>query len=119
MALLSSVLQFPVKFDGMLVSLKECDMFELWPERWLYYDVYFLWRYSHNLGLGLPPRNSPFHFGFLDLRHLVGLLGRVISSSQGLYLYTSTEKAHTNTKHPRGDSNPRSRLPSERRQCMP
>jgi hypothetical protein len=26
------------------------------------------------------------------LRHLVGLLGRVISSSQGLYLYTNTEK---------------------------
>jgi hypothetical protein len=49
-----------------------------------------------NLGLGLPPWNSPFHFGFLDLRHSVGLLGRVISSSQGLYLYTNTEK-HTQT----------------------
>jgi hypothetical protein len=51
-----------------------------------------------NLGLGLPPWNSPFHFGFLDLRQLVGLLVRVISSSQGLYLYTNTEKrTHTHT----------------------
>jgi hypothetical protein len=48
----------------------------------------FPWRYSPNLGLGLPPGNSPFHFGFPDLRQSVGLLGRVISSSQGLYLYT-------------------------------
>jgi hypothetical protein len=62
---------------------------------------FFLWRYSPNLGLGLPPWNSPFHFGLLDLRYSVELLGRVISSSQGLYLYTNTEKrTHTNTKHP-------------------
>jgi hypothetical protein len=27
---------------------------------------------------------TPFHFGFLDLRQSVGLLGRMISSSQGL-----------------------------------
>jgi hypothetical protein len=33
-----------------------------------------------------------FHFGLLDFRCSVGLLGRVISSSQGLYLYTNTEK---------------------------
>jgi hypothetical protein len=82
----------------------------------------FLWRYSPNLGLGLPPWNSPFHFGLLDLSHSVGLLCRVISSSQGLFLYTNTEKrTYTNTKHPcpEWDSNPRSRLPSERRQYMP
>jgi hypothetical protein len=60
------------------------------------YGFFFLWRYSPNLGLGLPPRNSTFHFSFLDLGHSVGLLGRVISSSQGLYLYTNTEK-RTNT----------------------
>jgi hypothetical protein len=29
---------------------------------------------------------TPFHFGFLDHRQSVGLLGRVIGSSQGLYL---------------------------------
>jgi hypothetical protein len=75
-----------------------------------------LWRYSPSLGLGLLPWNFPFHFGLLDLRHSVGPLGRVISSSQGLYVYTNTN-THTNTKHPcpEWDSNPRSRLPSERR----
>jgi hypothetical protein len=39
----------------------------------------------------------------LDLGQTVGLLGRVISSSQGLfYLYRNTEKRthNTNTKHP-------------------
>jgi hypothetical protein len=51
------------------------------------------------LSLGLPPWNSPFHFGFLDLRQSVGLLGRVISSSQGLYLYTNTEKSTYTHKH--------------------
>jgi hypothetical protein len=56
------------------------------------FTFFFLWRYSPNLGLGLPPWNSPVHFGFLDLRQSVGLLGRVISSSQGLYPYTNTEK---------------------------
>jgi hypothetical protein len=57
---------------------------------------FFLWRYSPNSGLGLPPWNFPFHFSLLDLRHSVGLLGRVISSSQGLYPYTNIEKrTHT------------------------
>jgi hypothetical protein len=55
-----------------------------------------LWLYSPNLGLGLPPWNSPSHFGLIDLGHSVGLLGRVISTSQGLYLYTNTGK-HTHT----------------------
>jgi hypothetical protein len=48
----------------------------------------FLWRYSPNLGLGLPTWNSPFHFGFLELGQSVGILGRVISSSQGLSNFT-------------------------------
>jgi hypothetical protein len=52
----------------------------------------FFWCYSPNLDLGLPPWNSPFHFRLLELRHSVELLGRVISSSQGLYLYINTEK---------------------------
>jgi hypothetical protein len=67
------------------------------------YDVnfFFIWRYSPNLGLGLPPWNSLFYFSFLDVRQSVGLLGWVISLSQGLYLYTNTEKrTHTNTTHP-------------------
>jgi hypothetical protein len=50
------------------------------------------------LGLRLPPWNSPFHFGLLDLRHSVGLLDRLCSSSQGLYVYTNTERRkHTHT----------------------
>jgi hypothetical protein len=86
--------------------------------------IFFPWRYSPNLGLGLPPWNSPFNFGFLDLRHSVGLLGRAINSSQGLSTFTQTQKnvhTYTNTLHPCPEwgSKPRSRLPSERRQCMP
>jgi hypothetical protein len=57
--------------------------------------VFFLWRYSPNLGLGLPPWSSPFHFGFLDLRQSVGLLGRVISSSQLVHKH---RKTHTYTQ---------------------
>jgi hypothetical protein len=56
-----------------------------------------------------------------DLRQSTGLLGRVISLSQGFCLYTNTEKRARapNTKRPRPewDSNPRSRPPSERKQC--
>jgi hypothetical protein len=63
------------------------------------YIFFFLWRYSPDLALGLPPWNSPFHFGLLDLRHSVGLLGRVISSSQGLPVHKH-RKTHTYThKH--------------------
>jgi hypothetical protein len=51
-----------------------------------------LWRYSPNLGLGLPPWNYSFHFGLLDFRHSVGLLERLISSSQDLYTH---RKPHT------------------------
>jgi hypothetical protein len=63
------------------------------------FSFFFFGRYSPNFGLGLPPWNSPFHFGLLDLRHSLGLLGRVISSSQGLYLYTNTEKRTYTHKH--------------------
>jgi hypothetical protein len=44
------------------------------------------------VGLGLPPWNCPFHFGFfLNHTQSVGLLGRVISSSQ------TWKNAHTQT----------------------
>jgi hypothetical protein len=36
---------------------------------------------------------------FLDQGQSVGLLGRVISSSQGLYMYTNTEKRTHIHKH--------------------
>jgi hypothetical protein len=56
--------------------------------------------------LALQPQFGPwptamklFHFGFLDRRQSVGLLGRMISSSQGPYLYINTEKrTHTHTQ---------------------
>jgi hypothetical protein len=56
---------------------------------------------------------------FLNLGHSLGLLGRVISPSQGRYL-TQTQNKHTH-KHPclEWHSNPRSQLPSERREFMP
>jgi hypothetical protein len=58
----------------------------------------------------------------LDLGQSVGLVGRVIGSSQSLYLHTNTEKRthNTNTKHPcpHWDTNPRFRRPRERRQFM-
>jgi hypothetical protein len=62
-----------------------------------FHIFFFLWSYSPHSGLGLPPWNSPFHFSLLDLRQSAGLLGQVISSSQGLCLYTNTEKKHTQT----------------------
>jgi hypothetical protein len=65
------------------------------------------------------------YFGFLIYLRAVGLLGRVISSSQGLYLNTRQHKhrkTHIHTiKHPcpRWDSNPQSRPPRDRRLFMP
>jgi hypothetical protein len=57
---------------------------------------------------------------FLDHLQTVGLLGRVISSSQGLYLNTGQQKHRkppTHIKHPcpESDSNPQSRLPRKQR----
>jgi hypothetical protein len=51
---------------------------------------------------------------FLELfRHMVGLLGRVISPLQGLYLHRTTQHRKTRDKHPclELDSNPRSQQP--------
>jgi hypothetical protein len=52
------------------------------------------------------------HMRFLELfRHMVGLIGRVISPSQGLYLHRTTQHWKTRDKHPclERDSNPRLR----------
>jgi hypothetical protein len=53
--------------------------------------------------------------GFLNyIRHMVGLLGRVINPSQGLYLHRTTQHRKTRDKHSRlgRDSNPRSQQPT-------
>jgi hypothetical protein len=84
---------------------------------------FFFFLVAPTLGSLLPLLEHRTEFPqFLDQGQSVGLFGRGISSSQGIYLYTNTEKrTHTGTKHPCPEwhSNPRSRLPSERRQCTP
>jgi hypothetical protein len=50
---------------------------------------------------------------FLELfRHMVGLLGRVISPSQNLYLHRTTEKDADKHACLERDSNPRSQQPT-------
>jgi hypothetical protein len=61
-------------------------------------NFFFLCRYSPNLDLGLPPWNFPFHFGLLDLRHSVRLLGRVISSSPRPLPVHKHRKTHIHTR---------------------
>jgi hypothetical protein len=85
---------------------------------------FFIFLVAPTLGSLLPLLEHRADFPqFLDQGQSVGLLGRVISSSQGLYLHTNTEKrTHIHkTKHPcpEWDSNPWSRLPSELKQCTP
>jgi hypothetical protein len=83
--------------------------------------IVFLWLYSPIQAFAAYMKLS-VSLQLLDLGQSEGLLGWVISSSQGLYLYTNTEKRtnNTNIKHlcPEWDSNPRSRRPRERRHFM-
>jgi hypothetical protein len=66
---------------------------ELWVRPTICHDFFFQWLYSPFLGPGLI-------FQFLDLfTQTVGLLGRVISQSQGLYLYTGQHKHRKTHKH--------------------
>jgi hypothetical protein len=52
------------------------------------------------LGSLLPPLEHKAEFPqFLDQGQSVGFLGRVMSSSQGFYLYTNTEKCTHIHKH--------------------
>jgi hypothetical protein len=86
-------------------------------------NTYFfpLWLYSQIQAFSTSMKLS-VSLQLLDPGQSVGLPGRVISSSQGLYLYINTEKRthNTNTKHscPEWDSNPRFRRPRERRHFM-
>jgi hypothetical protein len=60
---------------------------------------FFLPRCSHTWELAPALEHRAEFPQFLNQRQLVGLLGRVISSSQGLYLYTNTEKRKHIHKH--------------------
>jgi hypothetical protein len=82
------------------------------------YETYFYFF------LLLPLWSRGLIYQFLDYSQTVGLLGRVISSSQGLYLNTGQHKhrkTHTHINHPWPEwirtHDPS--LPSERRQYMP
>jgi hypothetical protein len=74
--------------------------------------------------ISIPLMVSRFSYFLWICSQSVGLLGRVIGPSQGLYLNTGQHKhrkTRTHTKHPcpKWDSNPRSQRPSERKQFMP
>jgi hypothetical protein len=56
--------------------------------------VFFLWLYSPIQALAVSMKLS-VSLLLLDLGQSVGLLGRVISSSQGLYLTQTQKNAHT------------------------
>jgi hypothetical protein len=85
-------------------------------------SFFFLWLQSPIQALAASMKLS-VSLQLLDLGQSVRLLGRVISSSQDLYLYINTEKRTHNTKNkhpcPEWDSNTRSRRSRERRQFMP
>jgi hypothetical protein len=84
-------------------------------------NYFFLWLYSSVWALAASTKLST-SLQLLDLGESVWLLGRVIISSQGLYLYINTENRthNSNTEHPSPgwDSNQRSQCPRERRQFM-
>jgi hypothetical protein len=86
-----------------------------------HYTFFFLWLYSP-IEASAASMKLSVSLQLLDLGQSVGFLGRVINSSQGLYLYTNTEKRthNTNTKQqcPEWDSNPRSPRPRERKHFM-
>jgi hypothetical protein len=60
---------------------------------------FFLPRCSHTWELAPALEHRAEFPQFLNQGQSVGLLGRVISSSQGLYLYTNTEKHTHINKH--------------------
>jgi hypothetical protein len=100
----------------MLLSRSICvTLIILWIT---FCDVYLCIFFFLSLPLWSTGLISQFHGSFLQS---VGFLGRLISSSQSLYLNTGQHKQKKRIhKHPYlvWDSNPRSRLPSQRRQYM-
>jgi hypothetical protein len=62
-------------------------------------NSFLLPRCSHTWELAPASEHRAEFPQFLNLGQSVGLLGQVISSSQGLYLYTNTEKRTHIHKH--------------------
>jgi hypothetical protein len=93
--------------EGEVVSLIHRPPFNPQEDSWdsflleTYYSRdFFLPRCSPTLGSLLPLLEHRDEFPqFLDQGQSVGLLGRVMSSAQGLYLYTNTEKRTHIHKH--------------------
>jgi hypothetical protein len=86
----------------------------------IFYIRYFFFLLNGSTALVGPGR----FFSFLIYSQSVRLLGRVISSTKGLYLNTrqhKDRKTHIHTKHtwPTWNSNPPSQRPNERSQFMP
>jgi hypothetical protein len=78
--------------SGQNLNLEEAVL-ENWKKEKFYSDSIFspfsatapIWALAYF-------RETLFHFSLLDFRHLVVLHGRVIISSQGLYVYTNRAK---------------------------
>jgi hypothetical protein len=79
----------------ILHALRDFYLFRICTYYYYYYYYYFC-------GSTVLIRTRAFsHMRFLELfRHTVGLLGRVISPSQGLYLHRTTQHRKTRDKHP-------------------
>jgi hypothetical protein len=110
----------PVNFFVLRISLQTFSWTPTYGSLMSLYTLLLI-VYSLFFSLALrPPWALASAFSFMIVLQTVGLFGRVISSSQGLYLNTGQHKHRINTyTHqtfmPCGDSNPRSQLPSERR----
>jgi hypothetical protein len=88
------------------------------PGKWTLLIPHIFFSFPPLLGSLLPYWSTGLITQFLDLSQAVGLLGQVISLSQGLYLNTGQHKhrkTQTHIKHPCSgpDSNPQSRPPSD------
>jgi hypothetical protein len=84
-------------FSTLLANLKGAHMSAIcmWLSEFLTCRIFSLWLYSPIQALAASMKFS-VSLQLLDLEQLVGLLGRMISPSQGLYLYTNTWRIRWN-----------------------
>jgi hypothetical protein len=93
---------FPVRVKYRSMKIKSTQVFWKRCGKWYRYTCTLLVPLHHHQRLYSP--NGPWppllRFRNQFLRHAVWLLGRVISSSQGLYLHITTHHIKTKDKHP-------------------